>query len=327
MFRWGIMSTAKIAREHLIPAIHASENGTLAAIASRDAKRAEEAASRHGAEAHFGSYEELLAARDIDAVYIPLPNDQHVEWAIKAAEAGKHVLVEKPLGLTADDIAPLIEARDRAGVLVSEAFMVTYHPQWKLVRELLRTRAVGRLSRVQASFAFYNADRHNIRNQLRTGGGALYDIGVYPVVTTRFATGEEPRRVLAHVERDPDFGTDRTASVWADFGEWRLEFYVSTQLAMQQQMAFHGDEGMITLDVPFNADVFGAPSVSLWARDHSRSDTQRFPGSAQYRRQVEAFTRAARGQGEAFSLEDSVRNQRVIDACFRSGESGEWEEV
>ena len=328
MLRWGILSTAKIARGELIPAILEAGNGTLAAIASRDGGKAEAVARHFGIPRAHGSYEALLADGEVDAVYIPLPNDQHVTWAIRAAEAGKHVLVEKPLGLDADAIAPLIEARDRAGVVVSEAFMVTYHPQWRKVRALLAEGAIGRLVRVQAAFSFHNVDPANTRNNTAQGGGALYDIGVYPVVTTRFATGLEPARVLCRIERDPAFGTDRTASVWADFGEWQLEFYVSTQLALEQRASFHGDEGLITLDAPFNADVFGSPTVTLGTRERDEARTWRFPLAGQYRRQVEAFGRAAAGEGgEVFDLEDSVRNQRVIDACFRSGASGSWETV
>ena len=327
MLRWGILSTARIAREQLIPAIAASGNGTLAAIASRDASRAEAAARHHSIPRAHGSYEALLEDPEVDAVYVPLPNDQHVPWAIRAVEAGKHVLVEKPLGLDAAAIAPLVEARDRTGLTVAEAFMVTYHPQWLKARELLADGAVGRLSRVQAAFSFHNVDPANTRNNTAQGGGALYDIGVYPTVTTRFATGAEPSRVLCHIERDPAFGTDRTASVWADFDDWRLEFYVSTQLALEQRIAFHGDEGLLTLDAPFNADVFASPTVTLHAQGHEEARVWRFPDAGQYRHQVEAFARAVAGEGEVFALEDSVRNQRVIDACFRSGVSGAWETV
>ena len=352
MLRWGILSTAKIAREQLIPAIAGASNGTLAAIASRDGGRARDVAARYGIPAAHDSYEALLADEGVDAVYIPLPNDQHVPWAIRAAEAGKHVLVEKPLGLTADAIAPLIEARDRAGVTVAEAFMVTHHPQWRRVRALLAEGAVGRLSRVQASFAFHNDDPDNTRNHVEQGGGALFDIGVYPVVTARYASGAEPARVLARIERDPRFGTDRTASVWADFGDWQLEFYVSTQLALEQRMSFHGDAGLLALDAPFNADAFGTPTLRLTTRGRGEGRLWRFPMGEQYRRQVEAFAAHARGEAggagggkdrrgtdgrgtdgggedaaELFALEDSVRNQRVIDACFRSAESGAWEVV
>ena len=205
MFRWGVLSTAKIGRDQVIPAIVEAENGVLAAIASRDIKKGRALAKRFGALHAFGSYEELLASDTVDGVYIPLPTSQHVEWAAKAAEAGKHVLVEKPLALDAKDIAPLIKLRNRKKVLISEAFMVTYHPQWLKVRELVRSGAIGKLRHVQGAFTYYNVDPKNMRNQLSLGGGALPDIGVYPTVSTRFVTGKEPKRVQATIERDKKF--------------------------------------------------------------------------------------------------------------------------
>src|SRR5262245_12481680 len=208
MFRWGILSTAKIAREQLLPAMLDSENGKVTAIASRDRDRARALADRFGAEHTFGSYDELLSSYDVDGVYIPLPTSQHVEWTLKAANAGKHVLCEKPIALAAGDIAPLIEARDRNKVLVCEAFMVSYHPQWIKVRELVQDGAIGRVRHVQGAFSYYNIDPENMRNQLHLGGGALPDIGVYPTVATRLVTGKEPSRVQATVERDAKFGTD-----------------------------------------------------------------------------------------------------------------------
>mgnify|MGYP000941526744 CR=1 FL=1 len=329
MFRWGVLSTAKIGREQVIPAILDAQNGVLAAIASRDLARARALAQRFGAPEAFGSYEELLASNAVDGVYIPLPTSDHVEWAIKAAEAGKHVLVEKPLALKAQDIAPVIAARDRNGVLVSEAFMVTYHPQWLKVRELLRDGAVGRLRFVQGAFSYHNVDPQNMRNRPELGGGALPDIGVYPTVTTRFATGAEPVRVQASVQRDPSFGTDIHASVRADFGTFELSFYVSTQLSLRQTMAFHGDEGSIEVAAPFNAGIYDHHVVTLHDRDRSKSQLFRFSSARQYRLQVEAFALAAQGGDAAiFTLEESVLNQKVIDAIYRAGErDGNWEEV
>ena len=329
MFRWGVLSTAKIGREHVIPAILEAGNGVLSAIASRDVEKARALAHRFGAPHAFGSYEEMLASDAIDGVYIPLPTSQHVEWAIRAADAGKHVLVEKPLALKADDIGPVIAARDRNNVLVSEAFMVTYHPQWLKVRELLQAGAVGRLRHVQGAFSYHNVDPHNMRNRPDLGGGALPDIGVYPTVTTRFATGAEPLRVQASVERDEVFGTDVYSSVRADFGEFELSFYTSTQMALRQLMVFHGDKGFIEVAAPFNAGIYGHHEVTLHDQGRSQSQVFRFAGAQQYRLQVEAFARAA-GGGDApvFALEDSVRNQKVIDAIFRAGEKdGGWEAV
>lgn len=328
MFRWGIMSTAKIGREQLIPAIVDAENGVLAAIASRDLKKAKALAQRFGAAHAFGSYEEMLASDKIDGVYIPLPTSQHVEWAAKAAEAGKHVLVEKPLALDARDIARLIKLRDRKKVLISEAFMVTYHPQWIKVRDLVASGAIGTLKHVQGAFTYFNLDPKNMRNILALGGGALPDIGVYPTVSTRFVTGREPRRVQATVERDKKFKTDTYSSIRADFGDFELSFYLSTQLAARQLMVFHGDKGFIEVHGPFNAGLYDHHRVSLHNQDHTEETLFRFPGASQYRLQVEAFARVVNGSKEpVFTLESSVKNQKVIDAIFRAGASGGWEKV
>lgn len=243
MFRWGVLSTAKIGREQVLPAIADSENGVLSAVASRDIAKARALADRFGAPHAFGSYDELLASPHVDGVYIPLPTSQHVEWTAKAIKAGKHVLVEKPLALDAKDIAPLIKLRDQHKVLVCEAFMVVYHPQWIKVRELIADGAIGRLRHVQGAFTYFNVDPSNMRNQLSLGGGGLLDIGVYPTVATRFSTDKEPLRVQASIERDKTFGTDVYSSVRADFGDFELSFYVSTQMAGRQSMVFHGEKG------------------------------------------------------------------------------------
>lgn len=328
MFRWGVLSTAKIGRDQLLPAIADSDNGVLAAVASRDVGKARVLADRFGAAHAFGSYDALLACDTVDGVYIPLPTSQHLEWAAKAAEAGKHVLVEKPLALKAEDIAPLIAIRDRNKVIVSEAFMVTYHPQWLKVRDLIAAGAIGKLKHVQGAFSYFNVDPNNMRNQLDLGGGALPDIGVYPTVTTRFSTGKEPVRVQASIERDPKFGTDIYSSVRADFGDFELSFYLSTQLANRQLMVFHGDKGFIEIHAPFNAGLYDHHRVELHNAGHNEATVFRFPGAQQYRLQVETFVRAAQGGGDhVFSLEQSVLNQKVIDAIFRAGDRDGWEEV
>ena len=328
MFRWGILSTARIAREQVIPAIQQSANGIVGAIASRDAARAEELAARFGIAAAFGSYDALLASSDVDGVYIPLPTAQHVEWAIRAADAGKHVLVEKPLALRAADIAPVIAARERNSVLVSEAFMVVHHPQWLKVRNLVQQGAIGRLRHVQGAFSYFNDDPADMRNVVALGGGALADIGVYPTVATRFVTGVEPLRMRASVERDERFGTDVYAVVRGDFGGFDLGFYVSTQMADRQTMVFHGDRGFIEVASPFNAGLYDDQRVTLHDGTHAQATVFRFPGAQQYRLEVEAFVRAASGgDGRVFSLEDSVRNQQAIDAILKAGESGGWVEV
>ncbi|MDH4439354.1 MAG: Gfo/Idh/MocA family oxidoreductase [Rhizobium sp.] len=328
MLRFGILSTAKIGRELVVPAIQDAENAVVTAIASRDLARAREMADRFSVPHAFGSYEEMLASDVIDAVYIPLPTSQHVEWAIKAANAGKHVLCEKPIALKADEIDAIIEARDRNKVLVTEAYMVTYAPVWLKVRELLAEGAIGTLKMVQGSFTYFNRDPGNMRNIPELGGGALPDIGVYPTITTRFVTGKEPVRVQSTIERDPDFGTDIYASVKADFADFELNFYVSTQMANRQLMVFHGTDGFIEVKSPFNADRWGAEEVELTNRGHNVSQIFRFPDSRQYKLEAEAFARAVTGTtGEVVTLESSKSNQKLIDAIYRAADKDGWETV
>ncbi|KEA01362.1 oxidoreductase [Brucella melitensis] len=262
MFRWGVLSTAKIGVTQVIPALAASDNGVVHAIASRDHARARAVAGRFGAPLAFGSYEELLASKEVDGVYIPLPTSQHIEWTLKAAEAGKHVLCEKPIALCAGDIDQLIEARDRHGVTIAEALMVYYHPQWIKLRALLAEGAIGNLSHVQGVFSYFNVDPGNMRNQPGLGGGALPDIGVYPTVVTRMVTGREPLSVRASVEYDPGFGTDRYANVSARFDGFDLTFYVATQLAGRQCMVFHGDKAssrFMRHSIPANMAMAASP--------------------------------------------------------------------
>lgn len=328
MLRFGILSTAKIGRELVIPAIQDAENAVVTAIASRDLTKARQLADRFSVPHAFGSYEEMLASDTIDAVYIPLPTSQHVEWSIKAAEAGKHVLCEKPIALKADEIDQLIAVRDRNRVVVSEAYMVTYAPVWRKVRELLASGAVGTLTHVQGSFTYFNRDPSNMRNIPELGGGVLPDIGVYPTISTRFATGKEPVRVQSTVRRDPDFGTDIYSSVKADFGDFELSFYVSTQLANRQTMVFHGTEGYIEVKSPFNADRWGAEEVELTNQSHGQSQIFRFQDSRQYRCEIEAFARFAQsGEGDVVTLENSKANQRFIDAIYRAAEKDGWEPI
>ncbi|MEP3276759.1 MAG: Gfo/Idh/MocA family oxidoreductase [Stappiaceae bacterium] len=332
MLRWGILSTAKIGVEHVIPAIQLADNGIITAIASRTEAKAEKLAERFSIPNTFGSYEAMLASDVIDAVYIPLPTSQHVEWAIKAADAGKHVLCEKPIALHADEINDIIAARDRNNVLVSEAYMVTYHPQWHKVKSLISDGAIGTLRQVQAAFTYHNVDPTNMRNIAELGGGALPDIGVYPTVTTRFVTGAEPIRVSAKVERDPTFGTDTFATCRADFGTFEMAMYVSTQMALRQDISFHGDKGWIEVAAPFNAGLYDADVVTLHNVDHSEAQNFRFAGVNQYTLEAEAFARAVasgapNSSKEMFSLESSQNNQKLIDAIYRAGESGLWESV
>lgn len=317
--RWGILGNAKIAREFVIPAIRTSRNGTVVALASRDPDSAQEAAHRLDIPVTVGSYEALLARPDVDAVYIPLPNTMHVEWTARALEAGKHVLCEKPLAMQSDEIAPLIALRDRTGLVVGEGFMVTHHPQWVLVRDWIAAGRIGRLRVVDGVFTYFNRQPSNIRNRADLGGGALRDIGVYPVVTTRFATACEPIGAHAVVDRDPEFRTDRMALCRVDFEDFFLSFYCSTQAAARQQMVFHGETGFITVSAPFNAGVYDVARVAWRANDAASSEERLFTRPNHYQLMVENFADAIAGRASlVFPLESSQANQRVIDRLFAS---------
>ncbi len=311
--RWGILSAAKIAREWVAPALHASERGDLVAVASRTPGKAEALAAPYGART-YATYEELLADPEVDAIYIPLPNGDHVEWTAKCLEAGKHVLCEKPLATSADQIDDLIALRDRTGLVAAEAFMVTHHPQWRRVRELIGDGAIGRLRQVQAAFTFFNDDPTNIRNMPELAGGALRDIGVYPTVTTRFATGAEPVAVKAEIEWDN--GIDATARVQAKFPDFHMDFYVSMRMAPRQLITFHGDKGWISVHAAFNAGSYGDEVVEL-----RNSDTvltiERFPRADQYLHQADAFNASVLdGADYACPLEFSRGNQAMIDMIY-----------
>jgi predicted dehydrogenase len=328
MLRFGILSTAKIGRELVVPAIQDATNCVVTAIASRELANARAMADRFSVPHAFGSYDEMLASDLIDAVYVPLPTAQHVEWTIRAADAGKHVLCEKPMTLRAEEFQRLIAARDRNRVVISEAFMITYSPVWKKVKSLLTEGAIGRLRHIQGAFTYFNRDPANMRNIPALGGGGLPDIGVYPTIAARFATGAEPLRIQAVTERDAAFGTDIYSSVKADFGAFEMSFYISTQMAARQVMVFHGEAGFIEVKSPFNADRYGAEEIELTNQNHSQSQHFRFQDSRQYRREVEAFARAAKGEKEEIvTLEYSRLNQKVIDAIYRASAHDGWEKV
>lgn len=318
--RWGILSTAKIGVKKVIPAMQRGEWCDIRAIASRTRTKAEETALALGIPKAYGSYEELLADPEIEAVYNPLPNHMHVPWSIKTAEAGKHVLCEKPVGLTVTEARSLIEARDRAGVKIGEAFMVRTHPQWLRTRELIQKGEIGELRAISGFFSYFNRDPENIRNIPEYGGGALMDIGCYPVTTSRFIFGEEPRRVLARIERDPKMQTDRLTSAILDFPSGQSVFTCATQLAPYQRMHFIGTDGRIEIEIPFNAP-------NDWpCRILVNNEIEEIATCDQYAIQGDLFSKAARGEGDVpVPLEDAVQNMAVIEALFRSANSGAWE--
>ena len=325
--RWGVLGAAKIAVEKVIPAMRRGEWSDVTALASRDSGRARGAAERLGVAKAYGSYEELLEDASVEAVYVPLPNHLHVEWSIKAAEAGKHVLVEKPVGLNAGDARRLIEARDRTGVKIQEAFMVHTHPQWLAARDLVRSGRIGELRSVTCSFSYFNRDAANIRNRRDAGGGALLDIGCYPVNLSRFVLGAEPRRVFGFVERDPEWGVDRLVSAVLDFGGARATFTCATQLAPYQRMHFLGTRGWVEVEIPFNAPNDRPTRVFVGeGPPGSPFETLEFEPCDQYAIQGDLFSRAVReGTEQPIPLEDALGNMSVIDAIFRSADTGAWE--
>jgi predicted dehydrogenase len=329
--KFGIVSTAKIGVQKVIPAMQKGQHCRIEAIASRDLGRAKATAEALGIPKAYGSYAELLADPEIEAIYNPLPNHLHVPVSIEAAAAGKHVLCEKPIALTAEEAATLIEARDRAGVLIQEAFMVRHHPQWLRARELVRSGRIGDLRAVQGSFSYMNVDPSNVRNQADIGGGGLYDIGVYPIVTMRFLFEAEPTRVAAQIERDPNFRTDRLTSVLLAFPTGQGLFVCSTQLVPYQRMQVFGTKGRVEVEIPFNAppdrptrifvDDGGQPA-------DASAEALSFDVTDQYTLQGDAFARAIReGTPLEFPLENAVANMAVVDAIFRAAKSDRWETV
>jgi predicted dehydrogenase len=319
--RWGVLGAAKIATVKVIPAMQRGTMSEVTAIASRDLARAQAAAGALGIPRAYGSYEELLADPDVDAIYNPLPNHLHVPWSVRAAEAGKHVLCEKPIGLSVAEALQLIAVRDRTGLRIGEAFMVRTHPQWIRTRELVRSGAVGELRAIVSAFSYTNRDPANIRNVPEWGGGGLMDIGCYPIQVSRFLFGREPVKVTGAVERDPLMGVDRLTSGLLDFGTGHSVFTCSTQMVPFQRVLVLGTERRIELEIPFNAPP-DRPSRLLiddGSDLHGGGVTvETFETVDQYTIQGDLFSRAIQDGGEVPTpLEDSVGNMAVIEAILR----------
>ena len=325
--RWGIVSTAHIGTQKVIPGIMKSAHSEVVAIASRDIGRARAAAAELGIPKAYGSYEEMLADPEIDAIYNPLPNHLHVPVTIAATKAGKHVLCEKPIGLNAADAERLRECpKDR---LVLEAFMVRFHPQWLRARDIVRSGELGEIRAIRAVFSYYNVDPANVRNIAEIGGGGLLDIGCYPIVGSRFIFGSEPQRVVSLVERDPDFKTDMLASVIADFGGGRqMSFVCSTQSVGHQKFEVIGTRGRLEIVIPFNAppDTPTALLIDAGATmDTSLARREIIPACDQYTEQAEAFALAVLGkQPLPYGIDDAIQNMRILDAIFASERTRGW---
>ena len=314
--RWGILGAAKFAREHMGPAIHMAEGAELAAVASRDVGKVADFQAFAPSVQAVDGYEAMLARSDIEAIYIPLPNTAHVEWTKKALAAGKHVLCEKPIAMTAGEFDGLIAARDQSDLVAAEAYMIVHHPQWQRARELLADGAIGKLVHVSGAFSFDNrADVDNIRNKADMGGGAIRDIGVYVIGSARFVTGLEASEVSGDIRWENGF--DAFTRIRARFGEATYDAYVSTRAHPHQEMVFHGEKGVMRLTAPFNPRVFGEAQIELSA-GMTRS-VERFPTVNHYVLQVEAFGRSIReGADYPCPLEFSRGTQVVIDKVFET---------
>jgi predicted dehydrogenase len=319
--RWGILSTANIATEKVIPGMRHAARAEVVAIASRDEALARSVADRLGIPRAHGSYEALLADPGVDAIYIPLPNHLHLDWTIAAARAGKHVLCEKPLALTAADAERMVEAAQAAGVHLMEAFMYRHHPSWVAVSDLVADGRIGRLAAIQSWFSYFNDDPSNIRNILDFGGGALYDIGCYCVSLSRLLFGGEPIRATSAIRRDPTDGTDVLTSAILEFEGGIASFTCSTRTETDQRVHIYGDAGRISIGIPFNIPSDRPTTISLTAGGDPpvapATEVMTFPTKDPYAAEVEAFSSAILDGGPTpVPPQDAVANLRVIESIF-----------
>lgn len=322
--RWGVLSTAKIGTVQVIPAMQQGQFCEVTAIASRNLERANEVAADLQIPRAYGSYEELLSDPDIDAIYNPLPNHLHVPWSIKAIEAGKHVLCEKPIGLTSAEGRQLLDcAAAHPELKVMEAFMYRHHPQWQQARSLVKSGKIGTLRTIQSFFSYFNDDPANIRNQRDIGGGGLMDIGCYPISLSRFIFGAEPQRVSGIVEYDEQLGTDCLASASLDFGNGTATFTCSTQLNPYQRVHIHGTKGRIEIEIPFNAPI--DRPCKIWLQTGTEIEEIELKLCNQYTIQGDLMSQAILNNTPVPTpLEDAIGNMQVIEAVVESDRSGNW---
>ena len=311
--KWGIISTAAIGTEHVIPALINSAYCDVQAIASRKLVAAEKVAEHFSIPKAYGSYEALLEDDEIEAVYIPLPNHLHVPWSIKALEAGKHVLVEKPIGLSSEEALMLLnESLKYPELKVMEAFMYRHHPQWVKVKELVESGKIGELKTIQSSFSFFEDDPDSIVNKKEYGGGGLMDIGCYPISLSRFLFNEEPKKVQAKIEYHPEFKTDTLATVILEFERGTSSFFSSTLIPDNQQVEIFGSNGRIEIEVPFNP----APDkpAKIWLYQNGRKEEMVFNSCDQYTMQGDLFSLAIlKDKPVPTPLQDAIDNMKVIE--------------
>ena len=322
--RWGILSTAHIAMSKVIPAMQRGSLTEVVAIASRDAERATSAAKQLGIPRSYGAYVDLLADPNVDAIYNPLPNHLHIPWTVKAMAAGKHVLCEKPIALSAGEARQLVAASQKHPKLkVMEAFMYRHHPQWQAARQMLRDGKIGALRTIQTFFSYYNVDPANIRHHPEMGGGALMDIGCYPVSLSRWLFESNPRRVFCSIEMDPQFGVDRLVSGIMDFGSGSSVFTCGTQLEWHQRVNIVGTEGRIEIEIPFNAPP--DRPCRLWLDRKGTREEIIFPVCDQYTIQGDLFAGAVLNNTPVPTpIGDAIANMEVLVALFASSRTGMW---
>ncbi len=324
---WGVLSTASIAVEKVIPAMQKGEYSEVKAIASRNIEKAKKIASKLNIQKFYGSYQELLNDKEIEAVYIPLPNHMHVDWTIKSLEAGKHVLCEKPISMDATEAQKLLRvSSDYPNLKVMEAFMYRFHPQWQKTKQIVRSGKIGDLKSIQSFFSYFDDDPASIGNKVELGGGSLMDIGCYNISLSRFLFEREPERVLGVLEYDPRFNVDRHASAILDFGDEISTFTCATQLSEYQHVNIFGTRGRVEIETPFIAP----PDIAckIWHQTESEVKEIIFDRCDQYSIQGDLFSRTIQNNIPVPTpLEDSVANMKVIEAIKKSAVSGYWVKV
>ena len=325
--KWGIISTANIGMAKVLPAMLKSQELEIVGIASRKLKTARAAADSLGIRKAYGSYEEMLADPEIEAVYNPLPNHLHVPLTLLAAKHGKHVLCEKPIAITAKEASQLRKAPKN--ILIAEAFMVRHSLQWIDARARVKAGEIGEVKVIQCLFSYMNRDPKNVRNMAGIGGGGMLDIGCYPITIARYIFGAEPLRVTSTIDRDPKFKTDRIAGGLADFGKGRhLSFSISTQLAPYQRVNVLGTKGRIEIEIPFNAPPDAPNRIFVQGMEMNEGEWHSYPVSDQYQLQAEAFGRSIRAKKKsAWGVEDAIGNMKIIDAMFKAEKTNKWEKV
>jgi len=328
IINWGILSSAKIGWEHVIPAILKSKNSKLVAIASRNTLRAKKLAQKFKIDKSYGSYQELYKDQEIDVIYNPLPNHLHIKSSIEACKNKKNILLEKPISLKATDIDPLMKYASENKVVIKEAFMVRHHPQWQWVKKYIKSGKLGSISSISTVFSYNNKNPKNIRNIKKFGGGAIYDIGCYPTVISRFLLDKEPKRVVGLAKNDKKFKTDILSSVVLDFGEIYSSFIVATQSTFSQQVTILGTKKTLIVENPFNAIATKPTTVVIYNGKsiYRKENTIKvFPAADQYEHQVTKFSNELLNKTKAdYDLKDAKKNMKVLDAIFLSIKKNKW---